>query len=94
MSTWQQFLQQLGLFGQGANSSHPGRLIASLAIFIVGLIVLEIIFRVAKRRVQASIEKKGQDPRQWRVQGFMPPLRLAAAALLLRLSCYPFHPNS
>jgi len=85
MSTWQQFLQQLGLVGQGADSSQPGRLIASLAIFIVGLIVLEIIFRVAKRRVQASIEKKGQDPRQWRVEGFMPPLRLAAAALLLRL---------
>ncbi len=85
MNTWQQFLQQLGLIGQSGDGGHPGRLIASLAIFIVGLIVLEVIFRLAKRRVQASIEKKGQDPRQWRVQGFMPPLRLAAAALLLRM---------
>ncbi|MGD9241344.1 MAG: mechanosensitive ion channel family protein [Desulfobacterales bacterium] len=85
MSIWQQFLQQIGVNGQGADSSDPERLIGSLVIFIVGLIVLEIIFRLARRRVQASIEKKGQDPRQWRLKGFMPPLRLAAVALLLRL---------
>ncbi|MGD2186443.1 MAG: mechanosensitive ion channel family protein [Desulfobacterales bacterium] len=85
MSTWQQFLQQLGLIGQSADAGQPGRLIASLAIFILGLIVLEIFFRLAKRRVQVSMEKKGQDPRQWRIKGFMPPLRLAAAALLLRM---------
>ena len=85
MNSWQQFLQQLGLIGQSGDSSHPGRLIASLGIFIVGLIVLETIFRLAKRRVQASIEKKGHDPRQWRLKSFMPPLRLAGAALLLCL---------
>jgi small-conductance mechanosensitive channel len=85
MNSWQQFLQQLGLIGQSGDGGHSGRLIASLTIFIVGLIVLEIIFRLAKRRVQAAIEKKGQDPRQWRLKGFMPPLRLAAVALLLRL---------
>ena len=64
MNTWQQLLQQLGVIGQSGDAGHPGRLIASLAIFIVGLIVLEIIFHLAKRRVQASIAKKGQDPRQ------------------------------
>jgi small-conductance mechanosensitive channel len=85
MNSWQQFLQQLGLIGQSGDGGHSGRLIASLTIFIVGLIVLEIIFRLAKRRVQAAIEKKGQDPRRWRLKGFMPPLRLAAVALLLRL---------
>ena len=85
MNTWQQFLQQLGVIGQSGDAGQPGRLIASLAIFIVGLIALEIIFYLAKRRVQASIEKKGQDPRQWRLKGFMLPLRLAAVALLLRL---------
>ena len=85
MNTWQQLLQQLGVIGQSGDAGHPGRLIASLAIFIVGLIVLEIIFHLAKRRVQAPIAKKGQDPRQWRLKGFMLPLRLAAVALLLRL---------
>ena len=85
MNSWQQFLQQLGVIGQSGDAIHPGRLIASLVIFIVGLIVLEIIFHLAKQRVQALIEKKGQDPRQWRLKGFMPPLRLAAVALLLRL---------
>jgi small-conductance mechanosensitive channel len=85
MDTWQQLLQQLGLMGPAGNGGHPGRLIASAAIFILGLIVLEIIFRFAKRRIQASIEKKGHDPRQWRLKGFRPPLRLAATALLFRL---------
>ena len=85
MNTWQQFSQQLSLIGQSVGAGHQGRLIASLTIFVVGLIVLEIIFRLAKGRIQASIEKKGQDPKQWRIKGFMPPLRLAAAALLLRL---------
>ena len=85
MNTWQHFFQKLGLIGNSANGGQPERLIASLTIFILGLIVLEIIFRLAKRRVQASIEKKGHDPRPWQLKGFMLPLRLAAAALLLRL---------
>jgi len=85
MDTWQQFLQQMGFIGKSLNDGQPKLLIASLTIFIVGLIVLEIIFRLAKRRVQASIEKKGHDPRLWRLKGFMLPLRLSAAALLLRL---------
>jgi MscS family membrane protein len=67
------------------DGSHPASLMASLTIFIVGMIVLEIIFRLAKRRIQASIEKKRHDPRLWQLKGFMLPLRLAAAALLLRL---------
>ena len=50
MNSWQQFLQQLGLIDPAGNGGHPGRLIASAAIFIVGLIVLEIILRLAKRR--------------------------------------------
>jgi small-conductance mechanosensitive channel len=85
MSTWQKILQQLGLAGQPADVSHPERLIASLVIFIIALIVLEIIFRLAKRRVQASIEKKGHDPQAWQLKSFMLPLRLAAAAMVLRL---------
>lgn len=85
MNTWQQFLQQMGFIGKSADDGQPERLIASFTIFIVGLIVLEIIFRVAKRRVQASIEKKGHDPGLWQLKGFMLPLRLSAAALLLRL---------
>jgi MscS family membrane protein len=85
MNIWQQFLQQLGGIGKSAGGGQPERIIASLTIFIVGLIALEIIFRLAKRHIQASIEKKGQDPEQWRIRGFMPPFRLVAAALLLRL---------
>jgi MscS family membrane protein len=85
MNIWQQFVQQLGLPGNSGDGGQPERLIASLTIFIVGLIVLEIIFRLAKRRVQASIEKKGLDPQPWQLKSFMLPLRLAAAALLLRL---------
>jgi small-conductance mechanosensitive channel len=85
MNSWQQFLQQLGLIDSAGKGGHPERLIASAAIFIVGLIVLEIIFRFVKRRIQAAVEKKGHDPQQWEIKGFMPPLRLAATALLFRL---------
>jgi small-conductance mechanosensitive channel len=85
MDSWQQFFQQLRLIDPAGNGSQPERLIASAAIFIVGLIGFEIILRLAKRRIQASIEKKGHDPRQWQLKGFMPPLRIAATALLFRL---------
>jgi MscS family membrane protein len=85
MNTWQQFLHQVGFIGVASDGAQLGRLIASLAIFTVGLMVLEIIFRLAKRRIHASIVKKGLDPRPWQLEGFMLPLRLAAAGLLLRL---------
>jgi MscS family membrane protein len=85
MNTWQRFLQQLGLVDLSGNGGQAERLIASAAIFIIGLIVLEVIFRFARRRIQASVEKKGHDPQQWPLKGFMAPLRLAATALLFRL---------
>jgi MscS family membrane protein len=87
MEIWQNFSQQLNsLLGQLSQEDGLGRLIVSLAIVVVGLIVLEFLFRFALRRFHIFLENKGRSPDDWRLKAFLPPLRLAAAALLLRLT--------
>jgi hypothetical protein len=85
MEIWENFLQQLnsllGQYGQGNGMWQFG---VSLAILIVGLIVLEVLFRFIRRRIHAFVEKKGHTPEDWKLAAFLPPLRLAATALLLR----------
>jgi hypothetical protein len=73
------------LLGQSGQGDGLWRFVVSLAIVVVGLIVLEIIFRFAHRRFQATLEKKGHSPDVWKIAAFLPPLRLAAMALLLQL---------
>ncbi len=86
METLENFWQPLNsLLGLSVQGSAPGRLIVSLAIVVVGLIVLEVIFRFAHRRIQAALEKKGHRPDDWKIAAFMPPLRLTAMALLFWL---------
>jgi len=84
METPDNFLEQvnslLGQFGQG---NGPWRLAVSLAMVVVGLIVLEVTFRFAHRRIQAALEKKGHSPDVWKISAFWPPVRLATIALLL-----------
>jgi MscS family membrane protein len=86
METWDNFLDHVNsLFGQSGQGNGLWRFVVSLAIVVVGLIVLEIIFRFAHRRFQAALEKKGHSPDAWKIAAFLPPLRLAAMALLLQL---------
>ena len=86
METWETFLNSINsLLGQSGQANGLWRLVVSLAIVVVGLIVLEVIFRFAQRRIQAALEKKGQSPDVWKIAAFMPPLRLAGIALLLRI---------
>jgi len=86
MKTWENFLQQLNsLLGQSGQGNGMWQFGVSLAVLIVGLIVLEVIFRFVRRRIQTVVEKKGYRPEDWKLASFLPPLRLAATALLLRM---------
>ncbi len=86
MEIWQNFSQQFNtLLGQVGQENGLWRLVVSLAILVVGLIVLEFLLRFARRRFYTFLEKKGHTPADWKLKAFLPPLRLAAAALLLRL---------
>ncbi|UCG09415.1 MAG: hypothetical protein JSV83_12430, partial [Desulfobacterales bacterium] len=86
METWENFLQQLNsLLGQSGQGNGLWQFGVSLAILIIGLIVLEVLFRFIRRRIHAFVEKKGHTPEDWKLAAFLPPLRLAATALLLRM---------
>jgi MscS family membrane protein len=86
METWENFLRQMNLLlGQSGQGNGLWRPVVSIAIVVVGLIVLEVIFRFAHRRIQTALEKKGHRPDVWKLAAFLPPLRLAGMALLLRM---------
>ncbi len=75
-----------GLFDQIAVGNDPWRFITAFCILIVGLIVLEIVFRFARQRIHASLEKKGISAEEWNFSSLLPPLRLFFTALLLRMA--------
>lgn len=62
------------------------RFIGSIVILLAGLLFLEILFRSLSKRIQISLEEKGVAADFWKFYSFLPPLRLAFTALLLRLS--------
>ncbi|MGD2188136.1 MAG: hypothetical protein PVI71_18540, partial [Desulfobacterales bacterium] len=63
METWETLLSSVNsLLGQSGQANGLWRLVVSLAIVLVGLIVLEVIFQFARRRIQTALEKKGQRP--------------------------------
>ena len=68
-----------------AQNHQQWRLIVALGILVVGLFLLEILFRAAMRRIQASLEKAGRDQKIWNLSAVLPAVRLAASAWLLRL---------
>jgi len=86
MFTWQNIIfQPTVFFGQGTDRLEFWRLGVSLAIVVLGLIILEICLQLFRRRLDASLKSKGIESEQWKIRGFLPPLRLAATALILRL---------
>jgi MscS family membrane protein len=86
MESWENFLHQVStLLGQSGQGNGLWRPVVSLVILVVGMIVLEVLFRFIHRRIHAALEKKGHRPDVWKLAAFLPPLRLAAMALLFWL---------
>ena len=65
------------------------RFVVSLAIMVIGYIILEILFNLTLRRIEKSLKDKGKSPKLWHLQSFLPPLRLAMFAILLRVAEEP-----
>ena len=90
MSGWQTFFDKINtLIHQVAVGNELWRFIASLGVLVIGFLILETLWRSANRQIKASVEKKGLDPEVWNLSLLLPPLRLAFAALLLRLAEVP-----
>ena len=80
-------LNQLVLSVQKAwTTNETWRFVVFLVLFVVGLSLLEILWRWANRRLQAVSEKWGVSAEAVDLLTFLPPFRLAAAALLLWVS--------
>ena len=87
MSKWQAFFDKINtLIHQVTVGNELWRFIASLGVLVIGFLILETLWRSANRQIKASVEKKGLDPEVWTLSLLLPPLRLAFAALLLRLA--------
>jgi MscS family membrane protein len=87
MNKWQNIFKQVNTLMQQAWAGNElWRFIASLAVLLVGFCLLEIFWRSINRRVQTYIEKRKLAPEVWNLSFLLPPLRLAFAALLLRLA--------
>ncbi|MBN2539469.1 MAG: mechanosensitive ion channel family protein [Deltaproteobacteria bacterium] len=63
--------------------------LVSLAILIFGFLLLEFLWRHFNKRIQATLERKGVKKWLPYLSGFLPSLRLAVAALLLRATEIP-----
>ncbi|UCH19543.1 MAG: mechanosensitive ion channel [Deltaproteobacteria bacterium] len=77
------------LVEQTISGNVTWRLLISLAIIVIGYIIIEILFRKTRQRIQKSLEDKGKSPKLWHLQAFLPPLRLAIFAVLLRIAEEP-----
>ncbi len=74
------------IFDQTAAGNDPWRFVAAFCILVAGLIILEIAFRSARRRIHASLEKKGISTEVWNFSPLLAPLRLFFTAVLLRMA--------
>ncbi len=87
MNGWQGFFQQFIIAVQPSEiNARPWRLIVALAAIVVGLFLLEMVFRTFRRRLEAALARKDRDPQAWNISAVLPALRLAATACLLRLA--------
>ena len=71
------------------NGNDPWQFFVSLAILIFGFLLLELLWRHFNKRIQAILERKGVKMWLPYLSGFLPSLRLAVAALLLRATEIP-----
>jgi len=71
------------------SGNTPFQFFLSLAILIFGFLLLELLWRYSNKRLQPLSESKGS--RSWLpyLSGFLPSVRLAVAALLLRATEIP-----
>ena len=87
MNGWQSLFQHFIIAIDPSDlNAQPWRLVIALAILVVGLILLEILFRATMRRLEAALEKKGREPQAWKISAILPAARLAASAWLLQLA--------
>ncbi|TFG92159.1 MAG: hypothetical protein E4H15_04355, partial [Syntrophobacterales bacterium] len=83
------FRNILNLLEKVKTGNDPWQFFASLAILIFGFLLLELLWRHFNRRIQAILERKGVKKWLPYFSGFLPSLRLAVAALLLRATEIP-----
>ena len=87
MDGWQSLYQNLMVTVDPSTQNYQQwRLLVALGILVVGFFLLEVLFRAAMRRIQASLEKTGRDPKIWNISAVLPAVRLAASAWLLQLA--------
>ncbi|MBN2516870.1 MAG: mechanosensitive ion channel family protein [Deltaproteobacteria bacterium] len=90
MSSMKEAFDQLGGLITKVQAANEFRQFAAfLVILVIGFSVLEVLWRVGNRRFGSLLEKKGVKNWAPYFAGFLPSLRLAFAAMLLRLGEVP-----
>ena len=71
------------------SGNNTWQFFVSVAILIFGFLLLELLWRHFNKRIQARLKRKGVKMWLPYLSGFLPALRLAVAALLLRATEIP-----
>ncbi len=83
------FYKIVTLLDKVKSGNDPWQFLVSLAILIFGFLLLELLWHHFNKRIQAVLKKK--EVKTWLpyLSGFLPSIRLAVAALLLRATEIP-----
>lgn len=83
---WQNILSNLNsFFTQVLHENGIIKLSISLAVLIIGIIIVEIILRLAYRRMDQFLKRKGYSDKIWQIKNIILPLRLAAISFMFQL---------
>ena len=90
-------MQPFSIFFQGiadllenvTSGNDPWQFFVSLGILVVGFFLLELVWRYMNKKIQAILERKHAQVWLPYFSGFLPSLRLAVTALLLRATEIP-----
>ena len=90
MNRFSDFFQGISsLLEKVRSGNDPWQFVLSLTILVLGFIVLESLWRHFNKRIQQMLEAKPVKTWLPYLSGFVPSFRLAAAALLLRVTELP-----
>ncbi len=85
----QLFQRFIALLDKVKTENEVWQFLISLAVLVLGFLLLEVLWRYLNRRVEKILDKKKFDRWMPYVYGFFPSLRLACAVLLIRIAEFP-----
>lgn len=90
MQSFSQLFDKFGtLLEKVKTGNEASQFFISLAVLVLGFLLLEVLWRFLNKRAEKILERKNFKDWMPYISGFLPSLRLACAALLIRIAELP-----